>query len=145
MPKLDQFYSNMEEHLIMTTSLEEIFVVEYVYKSCVVRIKHKDTLPNLVLLLTLDFDIILGMVWWASCFAKVDYYRKLVKFKFLREPSFMIYEHGSLVLAEVVSNIIAKPMPMQEGQGYLTMTRNTSMDNESVDCVPIMVCIQTYF
>ncbi|XP_021298048.1 uncharacterized protein LOC110427017 [Herrania umbratica] len=60
-PKLNRFFSNIEEPLIVTIPLEETFVAEYVYKSYVVRIKDNDTLTDLVLLLTLDFDVILGM------------------------------------------------------------------------------------
>lgn len=59
--KLNWLCSNMEKPLIVITSLEEIFVAEYLYKSCAVCIRDKDTLPDLVLLLTLDFNVILGM------------------------------------------------------------------------------------
>lgn len=113
--KLDRFCSNMEESLIVTTPLEEIFMAECVYKSCVARIRDKDTFVDLVLLLTLKFDVILGMDWLTSCFPKVNYYYHLVKFKFQGESSFVIYRHGSLVSMEVVLDAIARPMPRQEG------------------------------
>ncbi|WRX25592.1 hypothetical protein QQP08_018079 [Theobroma cacao] len=60
------------------------------YESCVVRVKDKDTLVNLVVLDTLDFDVILGMDWLSPCHASVDCYHKLVRFDFLDEPSFSI-------------------------------------------------------
>ncbi|XP_021298055.1 uncharacterized protein LOC110427023 [Herrania umbratica] len=50
-----------KESLIVTTHLEEMFMAEYVYKSHFVCIKDKDTLANLVLLMTLNFDVILRM------------------------------------------------------------------------------------
>lgn len=103
MPKLDRFCCNMEKPLSITTPLEEVFVAKYMYKSYVVRIKDKDTLADLVLFLMLDFDIILGIYLLASCFAKVDCHYKLVKFKFLGEPSFMIYGHNCPMFVEVMS------------------------------------------
>ncbi|EOY19174.1 Uncharacterized protein TCM_043976 [Theobroma cacao] len=106
--KLDRFCSHMEETLIVTTPLEEIFAVECVYKSCVL----------------------------ASCFAKVDYYRKLVKFKFLKESSFVIYRHCSLVSMGNVSKVASRPMPRQEGHRYLEMPRDVLLEEGSVDFVP---------
>ncbi|XP_017972518.1 PREDICTED: uncharacterized protein LOC18507117 [Theobroma cacao] len=47
-----------------------------------VRVKDKDTLVNLVVLDTLDFDVILGMDWLAPYHASVDCFHKLVKFDF---------------------------------------------------------------
>ncbi|XP_017973287.1 PREDICTED: uncharacterized protein LOC108661388 [Theobroma cacao] len=50
---------------------------EWEYESCVVRFKDKDTLVNLVVLDTLDFDVILGMDWLSRCHASVDCSHKL--------------------------------------------------------------------
>ncbi|WRX07829.1 Reverse transcriptase domain - like 4 [Theobroma cacao] len=52
-----------EEQLVVSTPLKEIFMTEWEYESYVVRVKDKDTLVNLVVLDTLDFDVILGMNW----------------------------------------------------------------------------------
>ncbi|EOX99931.1 Uncharacterized protein TCM_008952 [Theobroma cacao] len=52
--------------------------------------------------------------------------------------SFVIYEHGSLVSMEVLSNIATKPMPRPEGQEYLAMTKDISMDDRGMDYVPIV-------
>lgn len=70
--KLGRFYYGLEERLIITTPLKEVFMVEYVYKFCMVRIKNKDTLADLVLLLTFNFDVILRIDWLAFYYAKMD-------------------------------------------------------------------------
>ncbi|WRX27055.1 Reverse transcriptase/retrotransposon-derived protein [Theobroma cacao] len=57
----------------------QVFMAEWEYESCVVRVKDKDTSVNLVLLDTLDFDVILGMDWLSPCHASVDCYHKLEK------------------------------------------------------------------
>ncbi|WRX14561.1 hypothetical protein QQP08_007048 [Theobroma cacao] len=83
---LNRFCCDLREPLIVTTPLEEVFMAKYVYKSCVVRVKSKDTLADLVLLMTLDFDVILDMNWLAPCFTKVDCHYKHVKLNFSMSP-----------------------------------------------------------
>ncbi|EOY03208.1 Uncharacterized protein TCM_017838 [Theobroma cacao] len=71
-----------KEQLVVSTPLKEIFMVEWEYESCVVRVKDNDTLVNLVVLDTLDFDVISEMDWLSPCHASVDCYHKLVTFDF---------------------------------------------------------------
>ncbi|EOY21559.1 Uncharacterized protein TCM_013367 [Theobroma cacao] len=42
-PKLGKHYEYMDEPLVVTTLLEESYVMEYVFRSCVVQIKDRDT------------------------------------------------------------------------------------------------------
>ncbi|XP_021299410.1 uncharacterized protein LOC110428058 [Herrania umbratica] len=51
----------MEELLAVTIPLKEMYMAEFVYKSCIVQVNHWETLVDLVLLMTLGFDAILGM------------------------------------------------------------------------------------
>ncbi|XP_021278481.1 uncharacterized protein LOC110412278 [Herrania umbratica] len=83
-------------------------------------------------------EVAIGMDWLTFCFAKVDCYSKLVKFKFLWESSFVIYEHGSPMSVEVVSDVAIRPMPRQKGQRYLVMARDDSMGEKSVEAVSVV-------
>ncbi|WRX16069.1 hypothetical protein QQP08_008556 [Theobroma cacao] len=105
MPKLGKHYEYMDEPLVVITPLEESYVVEYKFHSCEVQIKDRDTWVDLVLMIILGFDVILGMDWLASCYANVDCYRKLVKFKFSGKPSFVIYGHSSHLVDSVMATI----------------------------------------
>ncbi|EOY08964.1 Uncharacterized protein TCM_024263 [Theobroma cacao] len=120
----------MDESLVVTTLLEESYVAEYVFRSCVVQIKDRDTWVDLVLMITLGFDVILGMDWLASCYVNVDYYRKLVKFKFLGEPSFVIYGHSSHLVDSVMATITKE---VHSEEGNLTAT---PVVNEFEDVFP---------
>lgn len=77
-PRLAKECTSMEESLMVSTPLKKVYVVKYKY--CVVRIKDKDTMVNLVVLDSLDFDVIHGMDWLSPNYASVDCYNKLVKF-----------------------------------------------------------------
>lgn len=77
------------------------------------------------------------MDWLTSYFAKVDCHYKLVKFKFLGEPSFVIYRHNNPMSMKVMS-IMTRRMLRQEGQGHLVMIEDILMDKRSLDSVPII-------
>ncbi|WRX14045.1 hypothetical protein QQP08_006532 [Theobroma cacao] len=130
MPKLGKHYEYLDEPLVVTTPLEESYVVKYVFRSCVVQIKDRDTWVDLVLMTTLRFDLILGMDWLASCYANVDCYRKLVKFKFSGEPSFVIYGYNSHLVVSVMATITKEVQSEEEN------LEATPVVNEFVDVFP---------
>ncbi|MDV3202307.1 MAG: hypothetical protein Q8887_02560 [Candidatus Phytoplasma australasiaticum] len=59
-----------------------------VYRNCLVSICDCCTQADLIELDIADFDVIMGMDWLASCYAKVDYQKKVVQFHFPGEPVF---------------------------------------------------------
>ncbi|EOX93842.1 Uncharacterized protein TCM_002794 [Theobroma cacao] len=114
-----------EEQLVVSTPLKEIFVVEWEYESCVVRVQDKDTSVNLVVLDTLDFDVILGMNWLSPCHASVDCYHKLVRFDFPGEPSFSIQGDRSNAPTNLISVISARRLLRQGCIGYLAVVKDS--------------------
>nr|XP_009800148.1 PREDICTED: uncharacterized protein LOC104246099 [Nicotiana sylvestris] len=64
----------------------ESVLVRRVYRSCDVKIHDRHMLPDLHELEMVDFDIIMGMHWLASCYANVDCWTKIVRFNFPSEP-----------------------------------------------------------
>ncbi|EOY25966.1 Uncharacterized protein TCM_027334 [Theobroma cacao] len=123
-------YEYMDEPLVVTTPLEESYVTKYVFRSCVVQIKDRDTWVDLVLMITLGFDVILGIDWLVSCYANVDCYCKLVKFKFPGEPLFVIYGHSNH-LVNCLMATITREVHNEEGN-----LEATPVVNEFVDVFP---------
>ena len=56
-------------------------IVNIVYRGCVVTRIYRELLVDLVLIATLDFDVILRMDWLATYDAFIDYFEKCVMFK----------------------------------------------------------------
>ncbi|WRX08486.1 Reverse transcriptase domain - like 6 [Theobroma cacao] len=108
-----------------TYSFKGDIVAEWEYESCVVRVKDKDTSVNLVVLDTLDFDVILGMDWLSPCHASVDCYHKLVRFDFSGEPSFSIQGDSSNAPTNLISVISARRLLRQGCIGYLVVVKDT--------------------
>ena len=70
----------------VSTPVGDPVIAKQVYKDCIVMICDRQTKVDLVELEMLDFDVIMGMDWLASCYANVDCRLKLVRFQFLGEP-----------------------------------------------------------
>ncbi|XP_070020401.1 uncharacterized protein [Nicotiana sylvestris] len=61
----DQLY----EPLLVSTPVGEFIMAAQVYRGCVVTIRGRDTMADLIELGMVDFDVIMGMDWLYSCFA----------------------------------------------------------------------------
>jgi len=61
-------------------------VLARVYRYCVVTVHGWDTMVDVIELGMVYFDIIIGMDWLYSCFAKLDYRTTTVRFQFPNVP-----------------------------------------------------------
>ena len=64
------------------TPVGDFIIARQVYKDCSVIIYDRCTKAALVDLDMMEFDVIMGMNWLASCYANVDCQKKVVRFKF---------------------------------------------------------------
>lgn len=72
----------------VATPIGDSIVVSKVNKNCPVSICDHGTQTDLIELDMMEFDVIMGMDWISSCYAKVDCPRKVVQFHFPGEPVF---------------------------------------------------------
>ncbi|XP_075076654.1 uncharacterized protein LOC142163281 [Nicotiana tabacum] len=70
----------------VSTPVGESVIARCIYKGCQVKVHHRLTVADLVELEMLDFDVIMGMDWLESCYAKVGCRTKIVSFEFPGEP-----------------------------------------------------------
>ncbi|XP_070004325.1 uncharacterized protein [Nicotiana sylvestris] len=70
----------------VSTLMGESVIVRRVYRSYDIKIHDCHTSANLHEIEMVDFDIIMGMDWLASCYADVDCWTKIVRFNFPSEP-----------------------------------------------------------
>ncbi|XP_060201045.1 uncharacterized protein LOC132629401 [Lycium barbarum] len=70
----------------VATPIGDFIIARQVYKDCSVIICGRDTKADLVELDMIEFDVIMGMDWLASCYANVDCQKKVVRFQFPGEP-----------------------------------------------------------
>nr|XP_016463287.1 PREDICTED: uncharacterized protein LOC107786335 [Nicotiana tabacum] len=70
----------------VSTPVGESVIARYIYRGCPVKVHRRLAVTNLVELEMLDFDVIMGMDWLESCYAKVGCRIKIVSFEFPGEP-----------------------------------------------------------
>lgn len=64
----------------------ESILAKRVYRGCTVSIYRKDTSSGLIELGMVDFDVILGINYFYSCYASIDRRNHIVKFQFSNDP-----------------------------------------------------------
>ena len=79
----------MVYNLFVTTPMGDSLVCNSILKSCVIQIKDREMLTDLILMDMYDYIIILGMDWLAAYHASVDFFGKEVVFRPLGEPEFL--------------------------------------------------------
>ncbi|XP_070032203.1 uncharacterized protein [Nicotiana tomentosiformis] len=62
------------------------FAQSSVYRDCIIMVHGRNTMDDLIELGMVDFDVIMGMDWLYSCFAKLDCRTRIVSFEFPNEP-----------------------------------------------------------
>ena len=66
----------------ISTPVGDSILDERVYRDCTIFSNNKSTMPDLVELDMVDFDVILGMDWLHACYASVNYRTRVIKFQF---------------------------------------------------------------
>jgi len=74
------------ELISVFTPVGESIMVARVYRDCVVTVRGRDTMDDLIEFGMVDFDVIMGMDWLYSCFSKLDCRTTTVRFQFPIEP-----------------------------------------------------------
>ncbi|XP_070017604.1 uncharacterized protein [Nicotiana sylvestris] len=84
--KLDMRSELLPQPVEVSTPVGDFIVANHVYRGCTVLINDRPTSVDLVELVMLDFDVIMGMDWLVACYANIDCCAKLVRFHFPGEP-----------------------------------------------------------
>ena len=71
----------------VSTPIGESIMARRIYSDCVVTVCNHDTLADLIELEMVEFDVIMGMDWLASCYTTVDCRTKRVYFHFPNEAT----------------------------------------------------------
>ncbi|XP_070056499.1 uncharacterized protein [Nicotiana tomentosiformis] len=70
----------------VSTPIGDSVVVKRVYRGCIIVVHSRSTVADLIELDMVEFDVIMGMDWLASCHANVDCRSKIVRFQSPGEP-----------------------------------------------------------
>ncbi|XP_070010160.1 uncharacterized protein [Nicotiana sylvestris] len=76
----------LHEPFSVSTPVGESILVARVYRGCIVTVRGRETMADLIELGMVDFDVIMGMDWLYSCFAKLDCRTRTIRLEFPDEP-----------------------------------------------------------
>ncbi|XP_070029813.1 uncharacterized protein [Nicotiana sylvestris] len=128
-------HESLVSFVCVSTPVGDTISVDRVYQSCVVTIGGLRTRVDL-LLLSMNFDVILGMDWSSPRHAILDYHAKTV---ILVVPGLPRIEwRGSLdyVPSRVISFLKAQQMVEMGCLSYLAFVRDVSAETPTIDSVP---------
>ena len=128
----------LETPLLVTMPIGRAIPANEVLRSCVIRLGDDDVFVDLIILDMLDFDVILGMDWLASCYAFVDYRQKVITFQIPDKPMYVYYGSRSEVLRNLISALYASKLLKRVCECYLASVHVTDSDKCTVDQVPVV-------
>ncbi|XP_070045684.1 uncharacterized protein [Nicotiana tomentosiformis] len=117
----------LHEPFFVSTLVGESIVAARVYISCVVTMRGRDTVADLIELGMVDFDVIMGMDWLYSCFAKLDCRTRTVRFEFLSET----------VVEWKGDNVVSKGAIMANNELGNIAIGDVDVDDDAMDEVPL--------
>ncbi|XP_070034784.1 uncharacterized protein [Nicotiana tomentosiformis] len=87
----------LHEPFSVSIPVGEYITAARVYRDCVVTVRGRDTMADLIELGMIDFDVIMGMDWLNSCFAKLDCRTRIMRLEFPNEPT-VEWERNNVML-----------------------------------------------
>ncbi|XP_070003013.1 uncharacterized protein [Nicotiana sylvestris] len=130
--------NSMSSHIYVSTPVGVYVVVDRVYWQCLVVISGFETRADLLLLNSVDFDIILGINWLSPHYAILDCYAKRVM---LAMPRLLRLEwRGTLyyIPSRVISFLKAQRTVEKRCAMHLVYVRDVNIDTPTVELVPVV-------
>ncbi|XP_070023253.1 uncharacterized protein [Nicotiana sylvestris] len=129
---------HLHEPFLVSTPVGESITAARVYTGCVVTMHGRDTMDDLIELGMVDFDVIMGMDWLYSCFAKLDSRTKTMRFEF---PGELVVEwKGDNVVPKgrFISYLKAEKMIKKGCIYHLVRVTDTDTEAPSLESVPVV-------
>ncbi|XP_049381231.1 uncharacterized protein LOC125845740 [Solanum stenotomum] len=122
--RFDKLPKLLKDLFLVATPVGESLLVKRVYHSSQIYAQGKGTLVYLFVLDMVDFDLIMGMDWLASCHAIVDCHSKIVHFNIHGEPSFMLQGDQVSPPNNLKAFMSAKRMLSKGCQGFVAFVKD---------------------
>ncbi|XP_049390047.1 uncharacterized protein LOC125854509 [Solanum stenotomum] len=137
-PRLGMRSESLAEPVHVSTPVGESLVVDQILRSCLVTIQGCDTRVDLILLVMVDFDVILGMDWLSPYHAVLDCYAKTVTLAMPGISPVLWQGAYSHTPTGIISFMRARRLVASGCLAYLAYVQDVSRDDSSVDSVPVV-------
>ncbi|XP_070054285.1 uncharacterized protein [Nicotiana tomentosiformis] len=128
----------LHEPLSVSTPVGESIVATGVYRDCVVMLHGRDTMEDLIELGMVYFDVIIGMDWLYSCFAKLVCPTRNVRFEFLNEPVIEWKRDDVVPKGRFISYLKVTKMINKGCIYHLVWVNDTNTEAPTLESVPVI-------
>ena len=128
----------MESPLIISTPLQDSIVVDHIYPTCLIEIGGRKLSANLIELLMLEFDVILGMDWLDKYDANINCRTKRLVLKPQGEAEIIFQGDRSEVPSNLISAVKARRLLVKGCQGYLAHVTDARVCSEDIQQIPMV-------
>lgn len=136
--KLGRTSKLLNKPLAVSTPTGESIIARRVYCDCIVTICDRDTLADLIELEMVEFDVIMGMDWLASCYATVDCRTKRVYFHFPNKADLEWEGNIGAPKGRFISHFKARKMISKGYICHLVRVRDVEAESPTIQSVPIV-------
>ncbi|KAL9374753.1 hypothetical protein Peur_031632 [Populus x canadensis] len=135
--RLDRQPTLLKSPITVSTPLDELILVKYVYLDCEIEIGDKIFMGDLNVLDMVDFDVILGMDWLAKHRASVNCWGKKIIFD-LDEEVGLVFQGDKIGSPSIMLSAISRKMARKGIQCYLAYIVDVEKEVPQLDQVPIV-------
>ncbi|XP_070004641.1 uncharacterized protein [Nicotiana sylvestris] len=128
----------LHEPFLVSTLVGESITAAQLYKGCVVTLRGRNTTPDLIELGMVDFDVIMGMDWLYSCFAKFDCRTRTMRLEFPNEPVDEGKGDNVVPKGHLISYLKAAKIIKKGCIYHLVRVTDTDVEAPSLESVPVV-------
>ncbi|XP_070034748.1 uncharacterized protein [Nicotiana tomentosiformis] len=122
----------------VSTVVGDSVVMDRIYQSCIVTFYGYETRADLLLLDITNCEVILGMDWFSSYHAIIDYHSKTVTLEMPELPRLEWRGSSISTPTRVISFLKARHMVEKGCLAYLAYVRDTVAETPTIDLVPVV-------
>ncbi|XP_070041176.1 uncharacterized protein [Nicotiana tomentosiformis] len=128
----------LHESFFVATLIGESIMAMRVYRDFIVTVRGWDTMAGLIELGMVDFDVVMGMDWLYSCFSKLDYRTRTVRFDFPNESVNEWKRDDVAPKGRFISYLKAIKMMNKRCIYHLVRVTDIDVEAPTLESVPVM-------